>query len=159
MALKDSRGGREYDKFVADSSGDTAMRVSSTSHATSEATSTGGIDSPITVTETVSTNVGTTILAATTVEGKERIGLQFFNVNGATNVTFKVWGSLVDEPGVPLKPAASSVWSQIGDDIEVITTAFNTYKAISTTPMKSVAVTAVKDGGGATTAAVHLLAD
>ena len=41
MALKDSRGGREYDKFVADASGDTAMRVSTTSSTTTEATSSG----------------------------------------------------------------------------------------------------------------------
>ena len=39
MALKDSRGGREYDKFVADGSGDASIRVTSTSSVT---TSTSG---------------------------------------------------------------------------------------------------------------------
>ena len=32
MALKGSRGGREYDKFVADGSGDTSLRVTTTTN-------------------------------------------------------------------------------------------------------------------------------
>ena len=41
MALKSSRGGREYDKFVADSGGDTALRTTSTSSVTSTTSSVG----------------------------------------------------------------------------------------------------------------------
>ena len=157
MALKDSRGGREYDKFVADGSGDTAMRVSATSSATTSATSTAGdTGTPVVLT----TGVGTEMLAATDVEGKGRIGIQVFNIDNASNFVFKVWGSLVTTPGTPPVVAAGTNWTQIGDDIEVPTGTFNAYKAISTTPLKSIAVTCVRTGGADTNkGAVFILAD
>ena len=71
MALKDTRGGREYDKFMADGSGDTALRVTTTSSVTTSANNTSedvaiGVSSPLAN--------GTVILTETDVEGKERIG-------------------------------------------------------------------------------------
>jgi len=41
MALNDNRGKREYDKFVADTFGDTALRVTSTSAVTAVTVSSG----------------------------------------------------------------------------------------------------------------------
>ena len=171
MALKDSRGGREYDKFVADSSGDTAMRVMTTTSATVEASSTGGIagtNGGSTIEQEASEpnpeNPGTTILGATSVEGASRVGLQFFNIGGGTTptLTFKVWGSLVTGPGDPeTAPAGGTMWTQIGDNITVGTAQPNAYKAISTTPIKSLAVTCTRDTSenSGDKAAVFLLAD
>ena len=149
MALKGSRGGREYDKFVADGSGDTSIRVTSTTAVTTSA-------SAATVTVAATSGNGTEILGATDVEGKSRMGIQFFNVTASGDYTFKVWGSLVSSPG----SVAGSNWTQIGDDIAVAASTPNAYKAISTTPIKSVGVTCYKTGGAGTqTATVYLMAD
>ena len=149
MALKDNRGGREFDKFVADGSGDTSIRVTSTTSVTTSA-------SAATVTVAATSGTGTEILGATDVEGKSRIGIQLFNVTASGDYTFKVWGSLVSSPG----SVGSSNWTQIGDDIAVAASTPNAYKAISTTPIKSVGVTCYKTGGAGTqTATVYLMAD
>ena len=160
MALKDSRGGREYDKFVADATGDTAIRTQATVKTTVETTG-GTIAVPISVS---GTGVGTEVLGPTSVAGHDRISLQFFNVDAAVTLTFKVWGSLVTEPEDPVPTiAAGTKWTQIGDDVTVTasgTTAgsFNAFKAISTTPMEYISVTCVP-ASGTRTAAVYMLAD
>ena len=80
MALKDGRGGREYDKFVADGSGDTAMRVSTTSTTTTSATAGTGSTTAGAASGTgvATATTETEILAATDVEGMARIGIQIF---------------------------------------------------------------------------------
>ena len=150
MALDESRGKREYDKFVADGSGDTSLRVTTTTAVTTSA-------SAATVTVAATSGTGTEILGATDVEGKSRMGIQFFNVTASGNYTFKVWGSLVSGS---LGSVGGTNWSRIGDDIAVEAATPNSYKAISTTPIKSVGVTCVKSGGAGTqTATVYLMAD
>ena len=167
MALKASRGGREYDKFIADGSGDTALRVTATSSVTTS-TSGGTIAAGVAVAHngSPSTAPGTTILAATDVSGKDRVALQFFNIDSdasVPNLVFKVWGTLVGSPGSPsVVPTAGTAWTQIGDDISVTGAAFNGYKSIATTPIKSIAVTCLRtsDSGADTdTAAVYIMAD
>ena len=164
MALKDSRGGREYDKFVADATGDTAIRTTATVKTTVETTG-GTIASPVLV-ET-DTGVGTEILGPTSIAGHDRISLQFFwkTIAAGTTMTFKVWGSLVTEPDDPVPTiAAGTKWTQIGDDVVVTSTgttagSFNAFKAISTTPMEYISVTAVSGTDGANYVAVYMLAD
>ena len=131
MALKDSRGGREYDKFVASDAGDTGIRMITGAHETIVA------DSGV-VTITSAASPGQVVLASTDVTGKERLGLQFFNRVTAVNATFKVYASLETTPGTPI--TAINKWTQIGDDISVTAAADNGYKAIATTPIKWVTV-------------------
>jgi len=159
MALKDSRGGREYDKFVADGSGDTAMRMSVTSSVVVEADSTAG-----TITLEGDTHVALgsaiTVLAATKVEGKERIGVQIFNTGASSanrSTKCQVWGSLVGTPGT----VGGANWTQIGDDIDV-DAASNAYKAIATTPIKWISITGYLDnasGAVDTTLVAYVMAD
>ena len=149
MALDNMRNQREYDKFVADGSGNTSLRVTTTTAVTTSA-------SAATVTVAATSGTGTEILGATDVEGKSRMGIQFFNVTASGDYTFKVWGSLVSSPG----SVGGANWTQIGDDIAVAASTPNAYKAISTTPIKSVGVTCYKTGGAGTqTATVYLMAD
>ena len=144
MALNDNRGSREFDKFVADGSGNASVRVTSTSSVTTTATAGSGSTTSgfATGTGTATPTSGqTAILAATDVEGKSRISLQIFNTGTSTSpntqdAVYKVWGSLITTPGT----VGGANWTQIGDDIE-IEEASNAYKAISTTPIKSLAVT------------------
>ena len=84
---------------------------------------------------------GDTVLAPTEVRGVDKFGLQFIEVNNNA-CTVKVWGSLVEEPGASI----GTNWNQIGDDISV-TANGNAYKAISTTPLKWIAVTAKVSSG------------
>ena len=167
MALRDTRGGREFDKFVADGSGDTAMRVSTTSSSTTSATAGTGSTTAAAASGTgVATATSETeILASTDVEGKSRIGIQIFNTGDTAttqNAIYKVYGSLVTTPGT----AGGSNWTQIGDDIQVAR-ATNAYKAIATTPIKNISITGESkgadfaDGGtpAATTTNIYLMAD
>ena len=146
MALADdTRGKREYDKFVEDVSGNTGMRVVTTSNETLEASGTATISA--------SSTPGAVVLAATNVTGKQRIGLQFIN-GGSVDATFKVFGSLIDSPGT----YATNKWTQIGDDISCTASAITAYKAIATTPVKFLLVHAfVASSSAALT--VHLMAD
>ena len=133
MALSDNRGSREFDKFVADGSGNTSLRVTSTSSVTISASSTSQ------TVEDTSAASASVVLTATDVEGKSRIGIQIFNTgssNSNQNATFKVFGTLKTSPGT----VGGSNWTQIGDDISV-TYNSNAYKAISTTPIKSIGIT------------------
>ena len=83
MVVKETRGGREYDKFVADGSGDTSIRVKTTTSITTAASSTSS---------TVNNNSGAASvnLTETDVEGKSRIGIQIFNTGSGSsrNATF-----------------------------------------------------------------------
>ena len=133
MALSSNRSSREFDKFVADGSGNTSLRVTST---TSETTSASSTSQTVEDTSAASPSV---VLTATDVEGKSRIGIQIFNTgndNDDQNATFKVYGTLKTSPGT----VGGSNWTQIGDDIAVNRNS-NAYKAISTTPIKSIGIT------------------
>jgi len=151
MALRDSRGGREYDKFVADGSGDTAMRMSVSSSVTTSASATSQF-----VEDTGGS--ASVVLTETDVAGKQRIGLQMFNTGSSStdqNATFKVYGTLKTSPGT----VGGSNWTQIGDDIAIIYNS-SAYKAIATTPIKAVGVTAQTGHASTTsTADIYLMAD
>ena len=152
MALKDTRGGREFDKFVADGSGDASIRVTTTSSVTTSASNSGA-----TVDDT-SAAAASVVLTAQNVEGKERIGIQIFNKgSGSTrNSTFKVYGSLVAEPNVSIP---TSDWTQIGDDISVDASS-SAYKAISTTPVKFIGITGqTVHASDTSTCDVYIMAD
>jgi hypothetical protein len=159
MALKDTRGGREYDKFLADSSGDTALRTTSTSSVTEITLSASADVTPATGGTSYSTN---TILigkgsgggsgANVDVSGKSRIGIQIFNIGDAVG-TFKVWGNLVTD-GAGLITGGD--YTQIGDDISV-TNGSSAYRAISTTPIKNIGVSGTTSG--TCTANVYVMAD
>ena len=161
MALKETRGRREYDKFVADSSGETATRVSVTSSVTVTADTSSGAVTVAGATHT-SSNAGVTLIAATDVGGKERMGIQLWNLGVASgtnrDLIVQVWGSLKATPGT----LPGTGWTQIGDNID-LNAATSAYRAIATTPIKYVAVTAYLDnaGGGPldTTADCYILAD
>ena len=145
MALKDTRGGREYDKFLADGSGETGIRVITGAHETIETSGTATISSTSTP--------GAVVLAAVDVTGKQRIGLQFINA-GSVTATFKVFGSLLASPGT----YDAAKYTQIGDDIEVTAANDTAYKAIATTPLKHVLIHAfVASSSAALT--VYLAAD
>ena len=164
MALKDTRGSREYDKFVADATGDTAIRTQSTVSTTVETTG-GTIASPVTISAT--SGVGTEVLGPTSVAGHDRMSLQFFwvAIAAGTTMTFKVWGSLFTGAEDPVPTiAAGTKWTQIGDDVVVSSTgtsagSFNAFKAISTTPLEYISVTCVSGSGTSNTVAVYMLAD
>ena len=146
MALKGSRGGREYDKFLADSTGATGIRVITGAHEVIETNSgTVNIDS--------TGATGQSILAAVDVTGKQRIGLQFFNA-GAVTATFMVFGSLQSSPGA----YAATKYTQIGDNIEVTASADSAYKAIATTPLKHILIHA-KVASSDADCSVYLTAD
>ena len=155
MALKENRGGREFDKFVADGSGDTALRVTTTSSVTTSANNTSaavaiGVSSPLAN--------GTVVLTETDVEGKERIGIQIFNTGAAASsrlMTCKVFGTL--KPTSGLGVVTSSDWTQIGDDIEV-TAGSSSYRAISTTPVRAIGIWAGTASATSTTD-VYIMAD
>ena len=162
MALRDGRGAREFDKFVADGSGDTATRVSVTSSVTVTADTSAGAVTMEGDTNTASAS-GKTLIAATDVAGKDRIGFQMWNTGAsdgdAANRSLKVevWGSLKASPG----SLPGSGWTQIGDSIDVDAQA-SAYKAISTTPIKYIGVTAYLDNASAsidTTADCYIMAD
>tara|TARA_R100000234_G_C4996151_1_gene178041 strand:- start:71 stop:511 length:441 start_codon:yes stop_codon:yes gene_type:complete len=146
MALKGSRGGREFDKFVADGSGNTGIRVVTTAHETIESSS-----GTVNISSTGTT--GQQILAAVDVTGKQRIGLQFFNA-GAVTATFMVYGSLQSSPGT----YAATKYTQIGDSIEVTASNDSAYKSIATTPLKWVLIHA-KVASSNADCSVYLSAD
>jgi len=146
MALNSNRSSREFDKFVADGSGNTGLRVVTSSNETIESSSG-------TVNITSSGTTGEVILAAVDVTGKQRIGLQFFNA-GSVTATFMVYGSLQTSPGT----YAATKYTQIGDNIEVSASADSSYKSIATTPLKHVLIHAKVPSGDAD-CQVFLVAD
>ena len=168
MALKDSRGGREYDKFLADSSGDTALRVTATSSVLVTA-DTSALAVPVTGAAHATADTGEKVLmAATNVSGKSRIGLQVWNLGAASSthrdLKVRVWGTLKAAADYGSVPGVA--WTQIGDDIDLDAAAgsdASAYRAIATTPIKYVAVTAYLDGAGGgpldTSAHCYIMAD
>ena len=170
MALKDSRGGREYDKFLADSSGDTALRVTATSSVLVTADTSAGAEEVLGATHDTADTGEKVLMAATDVSGKSRIGLQVWNLGDgsahATNYDLKVrvWGTLKAAADYGSVPGVA--WTQIGDDIDLDAAAgsdASAYRAIATTPIKYIAVTAYLDGAGGgplnTTAHCYIMAD
>ena len=74
-----------------------------------------------------------------------RYAIQIFNSDGSVVGVAKVYGSLKDSPG----SEGGSDWTQIGDDISVGTSS-NALKAISTTPVRHLCVTATGNGADLT---------
>ena len=74
-----------------------------------------------------------------------RYAIQIFNSDGSVAATAKVFGSLKDSPG----SEGGSDWTQVGDDISVGTSS-NALKAISTTPIRHLCVTATGNGADLT---------
>tara|TARA_R110002167_G_scaffold57767_1_gene163396 strand:- start:112 stop:606 length:495 start_codon:yes stop_codon:yes gene_type:complete len=164
MALSDNRGGREFNKFVADGSGDASIRVTSTSSVTTSATVETGAGGAAVGTGIATGTTETQVLAATDVEGKSRIGIQIYNTGNSVhkNAVYVVYASLRASPGT----VGATDWTQIGDNIN-IAQATNAYKAISTTPIKWIAITGHSRGSDfadaatpvATTTNIYLMAD
>ena len=160
MALKDSRGGREYDKFVADSGGNTALRTTATSSVTSTTSSVGSDVTPTTDGLTLSAGVNTAVIGKGTVgadanveiAGKNRIGIQIFNTGG-NSVTCQVVGNLVEDSAGPV---TGTDYTQIGDDI-VVAAGTSVYKAIATTPIFNIGLKATSASG--TDVNAYLMAD
>tara|TARA_R100001530_G_scaffold108416_1_gene75995 strand:- start:572 stop:958 length:387 start_codon:yes stop_codon:yes gene_type:complete len=75
-----------------------------------------------------------------------RYAIQIFNSDGSVVGVAKVYGSLVDVPNASIP---TSDWTQIGDDITVGTSS-SALKAISTTPIRHLAVTATGNGADLT---------
>ena len=75
-----------------------------------------------------------------------RYAIQIFNSDGSVVGVAKVYGSLVDTPNASIP---TSDWTQIGDDITVGTSS-SALKAISTTPIRHLAVTATGNGADLT---------
>ena len=142
MALKDTRGSREYDKFVADTSGDTALRVTATSAVTAVTVSSGA-STTVPSSGGVSTTSSGVILIGkgsaadenVVVAGKNRIGIQIYNTGGQS-ATYKVYGNLVSGSTGDVN---ATNYTQIGDDITVAAGA-TAYRAISTTPIYNIGV-------------------
>jgi len=167
MALKSSRGGREYDKFLADSSGDTALRVTATSSVLVTADTSAGAEEVLGATHDTADTGEKVLMAATDVSGKSRIGLQVWNLGAASSthrdLKVRVWGTLKAAADYGSVPGVA--WTQIGDDIDLNAAAgsdASAYRAIATTPIKYIAVTAYLDdaaGGTNTTAHCYIMAD
>ena len=167
MALKASRGGREYDKFVADSGGDTALRTTSTSSVTAVTSSYGASatvpSSSSGAVDTIHTGVGTILLGKGTasadvnvsVAGNHRIGIQIFNTDSTNFATYKVWGNLV---AGSTGDVAITNYTQIGDDI-VVAAGASAYRAISTTPIYNIGVTGKADTATVEGSNVYIMAD
>jgi hypothetical protein len=88
----------------------------------------------------------TTVLAKFDCALFNRYAIQIFNSDGSVVGTAKVYGSLVDTPNASIP---TSDWTQIGDDITVGTSS-SALKAISTTPIRHLAVTATGSGADLT---------
>jgi hypothetical protein len=168
MALNDSRGKREYDKFLADSSGDTALRVTATSSVLVTADTSSGAITVAGATHVTADSAEKVLMAATDVSGKARIGLQVWNLGAASSthrdLKVRVWGTLKAAADYGSVPGVG--WTQIGDDIDLNAASgsdASAYRAIATTPIKYVAVTAYLDGAGGgpldTTADCYIMAD
>ena len=160
MALKDTRGRREYDKFVADTSGDTALRVTSTSAVTAVTVSSGASTTTPSSGGVSTTSSGVILIGKgsaadenVVVAGKNRIGINIFNTTGNA-ATYKVWGNLV---AGSTGDVAITNYTQIGDDI-VVAGNTSAYRAISTTPIYNIGVTGAA-ASTTTTSNVYIMAD
>ena len=146
MALKDGMQGREYDKFLADASGNAAVRVVTTVGSGSEslAYATGA-----------ATNVGAAEVAVTDLNNVALDGKKgsWFVYNDDTDgggdaLTFKMYAAYVSG-ATDWALATDSEWDQVGSDIAISAGATkhipwqNTYRYVT--------LTAVSPGGGADT--------
>jgi len=121
MALKESRSGREYDKFAALSDGSTSIQVS-TFHG-------GGADAVTSTHPAASSQTWATtelsIVPKTTIEG--RLGNFFVRNTTAQVMTFKMYTSSKETPtdtaengGVTASFAdADGDWDQVGSDVTI----------------------------------------
>tara|TARA_R110000824_G_scaffold296609_2_gene484907 strand:- start:488 stop:955 length:468 start_codon:yes stop_codon:yes gene_type:complete len=116
MALKDGMQGREYDKFLADSGGDTAIRTISVAGSGSEtlAYATGS------TTNVSATEVAVTDLNNVALDGKK--GSWFvYNDNtdaGGDALTFRMYAAYVSGASA-WTASTDSDWDQVGSDISV----------------------------------------
>ena len=116
MALKDGMQGREYDKFLADSSGNTAVRVISTVGSGSESLAYAtGSTANVTATEVAVTNLNNVAL-----DGKKG---SWFVYNDDTDgggdaLTFKMYAAYVSGAS-DWTASTDSEWDQVGSDISV----------------------------------------
>jgi len=117
MALKDGMQGREYDKFLADSSGNTAVRIISTVGSGSEslAYATGA-----------ATNVGASEVAVTDLNNVALDGKKgsWFVYNDDTDgggdaLTFKMYAAYVSGASAWTIADTAGEWDQVGSDISV----------------------------------------
>ena len=121
MALKDNRGGREYDKFAALSDGSTAIQVSTFSG--------GGADAVTSTHPAASSQTwaGTElcIVPKTTIEGRQ--GNFFVRNQSARVMTFKMYTSSKETPSDTAENGAVTTtfakadgdWDQVGSDVSI----------------------------------------
>ena len=88
-------------------------------------------------------------IAATKIEAYDRATIQFRNTDSQV-ITAKAWGTLYSTPDAT--PETNSKWVQIGDDITVSANS-GSIKSISTTGLKSLAITCTIASGTPTVAA------
>jgi len=144
MALKDGMQGREYDKFLADASGNTAVRVMTTIGSGSEslAYATG------TYTDIGATELAITGLNNVALDGK--IGSWFVFNSGATDaITYKMYASYISGASDWTLADTAGEWDQVGSDISVSAGATkhipwqNTYRNVTLTSVAGSGTTSV----------------
>ena len=116
MALKDGMQGREYDKFLADASGNTAVRVMSTIGSGSESLAYAtGAAANVTATEVAITGLNNIAL-----DGK--IGSWFVynddDDGGTEALTFRMYAAYVSGAS-DWTASTDAQWDQVGSDIAV----------------------------------------
>ena len=143
MALKDGMQGREYDKFLADASGNATVRVMTTIGTGSEslAYATGSITG-VGDTETAITGLNNVAL-----NGKIGSWFVYNKDNGGSEaLTFRMYAAYVSG-ATDWTVGAQTQWDQVGSDIAISAGATkhipwqNTYRYVT--------LTAVSPGGGA----------
>tara|TARA_Y100001963_G_C6618436_1_gene370519 strand:+ start:30 stop:482 length:453 start_codon:yes stop_codon:yes gene_type:complete len=136
MALKDGMQGREYDKFVADTSGNTAIRTSLVQSDANVFYATGAY------TNVAGTEVPISGLNNQDINGRE--GSWFVYNSGATSaITFKMYAAYVTG-ATDWAAATDAQWDQVGSDISV--SAGATKHIPFTNTYRSVTLTAVATG-------------
>ena len=140
MALKDGMQGREYDKFLADASGNTAIRIISTAGSGSEslAYATGAY------TDIGATEYAVSGLNNVALDGK--IGSWFVFNSGATDaITYKMYASYISGASDWTLADTAGEWDQVGSDISV--SAGNTKHIPWQNTYRNVTLTTVAAGG------------
>ena len=136
MALKDGMQGREYDKFLADASGNTAVRVMSTIGSGSESLAYAtGAAANVSATEVAITGLNNIAL-----DGK--IGSWFVynddSDGGTEALTFRMYAAYVSG-ATDWAASTDAQWDQVGSDISVAAGATkhipfnNTYRNVTLT--------------------------
>lgn len=144
MALKDGMQGREYDKFLADASGNTAVRVMTTIGSGSEslAYATGAY------TDIAATEYAVSGLNNVALDGK--IGSWFVFNSGATSaITYKMYASYISGASDWTLADTAGEWDQVGSDIAISAGATkhipwqNTYRNVTLTSVAGSGTTSV----------------